>query len=77
MEFKHIPVMLNECIDGLNIKSNGIYIDCTVGGGGHSFFIAKKIFNGEQSKLICIDRDEYALTAAKKKLVNFSKKIIF
>lgn len=77
MTLKHIPVLLKECIDGLNIKSNGIYVDCTVGGGGHSFFIAQKIFNGQKSKLICIDRDQYALSAAKKKLVDFSKKIIF
>ena len=42
MEFKHIPVMLNEVIENLDIKPNGLYVDCTVGGGGHSFEIAKR-----------------------------------
>ena len=42
-EFKHIPVMLNEVIDGLDIKENGIYVDCTIGGGGHSREILKKV----------------------------------
>ena len=75
MNLNHIPVLLNESINGLNIKTNGIYIDGTVGGGGHSFFIAQKIFNGNKSKLICIDRDEFALSMAKKKL--FLYMIIF
>ena len=46
MEFKHISVLLNECIEALNIKPNGIYIDGTAGGGGHSFEIAKRLKNG-------------------------------
>ena len=46
MEFKHIPVMLNEVIDGLDIKKDGIYVDCTVGGGGHSFEIVKNLKMG-------------------------------
>ena len=50
MNLNHIPVLLNESINGLNIKTNGIYIDGTVGGGGHSFFIAQKIFKGAKSK---------------------------
>ena len=41
MEFNHIPVLLDDCIKGLNIKKNGIYVDCTAGGGGHSSEIAK------------------------------------
>lgn len=77
MNLNHIPVLLNESINGLNIKTNGIYIDGTVGGGGHSFFIAQKIFSDEKSKLICIDRDEFALSMAKQKLKPFEKKIIF
>ena len=77
MNLNHIPVLLNESINGLNIKTNGIYIDGTVGGGGHSFFIAQKIFSDEKSKLICIDRDEFALSMAKKKLKPFEEKIIF
>ena len=54
MEFKHLPVMLNECLDGLNIKPNGIYVDGTLGGAGHSSEILKRIPKG---KLIAIDKD--------------------
>ena len=63
MEFKHKPVMLKECIDGLNIKPNGIYVDGTLGGAGHSMEIAKRL--SENGLLIGIDRDEDALCAAK------------
>ena len=42
MEFKHKPVLLNECIENLNIRNNGIYVDGTLGGGGHSYHILKK-----------------------------------
>ena len=63
MEFKHKPVMLKECIDGLNIKPNGIYVDGTLGGAGHSTEIAKRL--SENGLLIGIDRDEDALCAAK------------
>lgn len=69
MEFKHIPVLLDDCINGLNIKENGIYIDCTAGGGGHSSEIAKHIING---KLIAIDRDPDAIIAASDRLKEFS-----
>lgn len=70
MEFKHIPVLLNETIDSLNIKKDGIYVDGTLGGAGHSFEIAKRL--SEKGMLIGIDRDEDALNAAKEKLKNFS-----
>ena len=66
MEFKHKPVMLTECIEGLDIKPNGIYIDGTLGGAGHSRQIAKKL--SKNGKLIGIDRDEEALKAAKENL---------
>ncbi len=69
MEFKHKPVMLKECIDGLNIKPNGIYVDGTLGGAGHSMEIAKRL--SENGLLIGIDRDEDALCAAKEKLKEF------
>ena len=69
MEFKHKPVMLKECIDGLNIKPNGIYVDGTLGGAGHSTEIAKML--SENGLLIGIDRDEDALCAAKEKLKEF------
>lgn len=68
MEFNHKPVLLNEVINGLNIKPNGIYIDGTLGGAGHSLEILKKI---EKGFLIGIDRDEEALRAAKQKLFNY------
>ena len=73
MEFKHVSVLLNECIKGLNIKSDGIYVDATTGGGGHSKEIAKRLVNG---KLICIDQDEDALKAAKKVLSGY-KNVFF
>ena len=61
--------MLNECIDGLQIKKNGIYVDGTLGGAGHSLEIANKLDNGI---LIGIDKDDEALEAAKLKLKDFS-----
>lgn len=69
MEFKHKPVLLKECIENLNIKSDGIYVDGTIGGAGHSLEIAKKLSN--KGLLIGIDRDEEALKAAKEKLKDF------
>ena len=70
MEFKHEPVLLQECIKGLNIKENGIYVDGTLGGAGHS----QKILENLSSKgvLIGIDRDEQALEAARKRLEKYS-----
>lgn len=62
MEFNHIPVLAKECIDALNIKEDGIYVDGTLGGAGHSRLIAEKL--GSKSKLIGIDRDKEALKAA-------------
>lgn len=69
MKFKHIPVLLNETIQGLNIKPDGIYVDGTIGGAGHS----KKIIEKLSSKgfLIGIDRDEEALEAAKENLKEY------
>lgn len=69
MEFKHIPVLLNETIENLKIKPEGIYVDGTLGGAGHSFHIASKL--SEEGQLIGIDRDKEALNAAKQKLANF------
>jgi 16S rRNA (cytosine1402-N4)-methyltransferase len=57
--FKHIPVLLNESIDGLNIKPNGIYVDCTMGGAGHSSEILKRL--SPQGHLYCFDQDDYAI----------------
>ena len=58
--FSHRSVLLDECIDALNIKHDGIYVDGTAGGGGHSFEIAKRLTTG---KLIAIDQDEAAIAA--------------
>ena len=64
LKFEHIPVMLNECIEGLNIKANGIYLDGTLGGGGHSAHILQAIPNG---MLIGVDKDDYALAFCRNK----------
>lgn len=69
MEFKHTPVMLNECIENLNIKPDGIYVDGTLGGAGHSKVIASKL--SEKGLLIGIDRDEEALKAAQETLADY------
>ncbi|MEG1529920.1 MAG: 16S rRNA (cytosine(1402)-N(4))-methyltransferase RsmH, partial [Clostridia bacterium] len=62
MEFSHKPVMLSECIDALKIKPNGTYVDGTLGGGGHSLAIVKRLTDG--GRLVAIDRDADALIAA-------------
>ncbi len=69
MEFKHKSVLLDECIENLNIKEGKIYVDGTLGGGGHSYEILKRL-NGT-GKLIGIDRDKEAIEAAKNKLKEF------
>ncbi|MCC9294009.1 16S rRNA (cytosine(1402)-N(4))-methyltransferase RsmH [Clostridium sp. WLY-B-L2] len=69
MKFRHVPVLLQETIDSLNIKENGIYVDCTLGGGGHSKEILKRI--SENGKLIGIDEDISAIKAAKENLKEF------
>ena len=74
IKFSHYSVMLRECIEALAIKPDGIYVDCTLGGGGHSLEIAKKLTTG---KLICIDQDICAITAAKARLAEHLDKIIF
>lgn len=70
MEFKHVSVLLDECIEALNIKEDGIYVDCTLGGGGHSYEIAKRLSNN--GRLIGIDQDTAALSAAKERLKEFN-----
>ncbi len=63
--FEHITVLLNEAVDGLNIKSDGIYVDCTLGGAGHSKEILKRLTTGH---LYCFDQDQYAIEEARKRL---------
>ncbi len=73
MEFKHIPVLLDECIQGLNIKPNGIYVDGTAGGAGHSFQIAKRL---ETGRLIAIDRDPEAIAVARERLYGLNAVVV-
>ncbi len=73
MKFEHIPVLLNEVIDGLNIKPDGIYVDGTLGGAGHSIEIAKRLTSG---KLIGIDQDINAINKAKEVLKDYLDKVI-
>ena len=68
MEFSHIPVLLEQTIEALEIKKDGIYVDGTAGGGGHSEQIAKRLDGG---RLISIDRDPDALAAASKRLAPY------
>ena len=75
MEFKHVSVLLEETIDSLNICPDGIYVDGTTGGGGHSYEIAKRL--GDKGRLICIDQDAEALAAARVRLAPFEEKITF
>ena len=72
MGFEHIPVLLNEVIEGLNIDPEGIYVDGTLGGAGHSYEIAKRLKSG---RLIGIDRDEEAIDAASKRLEPFFDRV--
>ena len=70
--FSHRSVLLDECIEALNIKENGVYVDGTAGGGGHSFEIAKRLTTG---MLIAIDQDEAAIEAASAKLAPFGDRV--
>lgn len=74
MEFKHISVLFNESIDGLNVKDGGVYVDGTLGGGGHSHGV---LSIGKNIRLIGIDQDGEAIEAAKKRLLDFSDKVTF
>ena len=72
-EFHHVSVLLDECIEALDIKPDGIYVDGTLGGAGHSYQIAKRLTTG---KLIGIDRDTVALKAAGERLKEFEGKVL-
>ncbi|MFT3952147.1 MAG: 16S rRNA (cytosine(1402)-N(4))-methyltransferase RsmH [Oscillospiraceae bacterium] len=72
-EFQHIPVLLDECLDGLAIRPDGIYLDGTAGGAGHSAEIAKRLTNG---RLIAVDRDPDAVDAAKQRLQGFRADVV-
>ena len=70
MEFKHVSVLLNECLEGLKIKEDGIYVDCTLGGAGHSSEIVKRL--SSKGRLIGIDQDKDALKAAGERLKDYN-----
>ena len=71
-DFKHCPVLLHEAVDGLCIKPDGVYVDGTAGGGGHSFEIASRLSGG---KLICVDQDSDAISAVKQRLSSFGDSV--
>lgn len=73
MLFHHITVLKEEATEGLNIKEDGIYVDCTLGGAGHSGLIASRL--GEKGRLIAFDQDDWALDNAKEKLAAYKDKV--
>lgn len=73
--FDHTTVLLHEAVNGLNIKPDGIYVDCTLGGAGHSLEIVKKLSTG--GRLICFDQDTTAIEAAKVKLNDYLERVTF
>ena len=74
MEFEHIPVLLTEVLDGLNIRPDGIYVDGTVGGAGHSSRIAERLTQG--GMLIGLDRDPDAVAVAAQRLSELPAKVV-
>ena len=74
MEFQHTPVLLKETVEGLNIQPDGIYVDGTLGKGGHSLEIVKRLTTG---RLIGIDQDECAIKKASETLSEYSDKVCF
>ena len=75
INFSHRSVLLDECIEALNIKPDGIYVDGTAGGGGHSLEIAKRLTEG--GRLIAIDRDDAAIAAATERLKDYADRVTF
>ncbi|MDR6124284.1 16S rRNA (cytosine1402-N4)-methyltransferase [Bacillus sp. SLBN-46] len=71
--FEHTTVLLKEAVDGLNIKSDGIYVDCTLGGAGHSSLILSRL--GDNGKLFAFDQDEIAIAHAKEKLSEYGSRL--
>ena len=75
MEFSHVSVLARECLQALRIRPDGVYVDATTGGGGHSLLIAQQL--GPQGRLICIDRDKDALDAASRRLQDYRDRVTF
>ena len=74
MEFRHVSVLLDECIEYLKPERGGVFVDCTAGGGGHSSEIAKRLPEG--SRLICLDRDDEAIEACRARLGEYGGKCV-
>ncbi|MDF0725286.1 16S rRNA (cytosine(1402)-N(4))-methyltransferase RsmH [Cytobacillus sp. S13-E01] len=72
--FQHTTVLLNEAVDGLQLKKDGIYVDCTLGGAGHSIYIASKLTGA--GKLYAFDQDNTAISNAKEKLAEYGDKVV-
>ena len=73
MEFAHVSILAPECMEILQPERGGVYVDCTAGGGGHSFEIARRLPEG--GRLICLDRDDAALAACEKRLAPFADRV--
>ena len=73
--FKHVTVLLKETVDGLNIKEDGVYVDCTLGGAGHSEYLLSQL--SDNGKLYAFDQDIVAIENAKKKLASYKDKVVF
>ena len=73
MEFKHRSVLLEDTVNGLNIKPDGIYVDGTLGGGGHAYEICRRL--GNKGSIVGIDQDEAAIEAAGIRLKDFGEKV--
>ena len=75
MEFNHVSVLLDECIENLNIKEDGVYVDCTMGGAGHSKEIVKRL--SDKGLFIGFDQDKNAIATAKERLAKYSDRVRF
>jgi len=73
--FEHTTVLLKETVDGLNVKEDGTYVDCTLGGAGHSEYLVSQL--SEKGKLVAFDQDETALRHAKEKLADYEGQVVF
>ena len=73
MAFEHVSVLLHETVDGLNVRPDGIYVDATLGGGGHAFEVCNRL--NDKGRFIGIDQDADAIEAAGKRLAGFGEKV--